>query len=84
MQFIPFFLIFLYDRTSYDASRRQHWLSVYRHKFNGRFLLKQGQPKAAGISRNQLASQMKCVDTQIRAVVDQLIRQLPQKVTAKK
>lgn len=69
--------------TSYDSSTRRHWLSVYRPKFNARFLLKQSrcrsrEAKFSAASQNIMQSthQMSAED-QIRSAVDELIRQMP-------
>lgn len=53
-------------RTSYDAATKQHWLSVYRERLVGRFLIKDSQP---GLSSD-------AVNDEIRSVVDQMIRTL--------
>lgn len=65
-------------RTSYDASTKQHWLSVYRPKFNAKYLLKQGRPapgKAQMMSHgahvNGRANQT--AERQIKAAVDQMV-----------
>ena len=31
------------NRTSYDAAKKQHWLSVYKHELLGRYPLHQGE-----------------------------------------
>jgi len=31
------------ERTSYDAAKKQHWLSVYKHELLGRYPLHQGE-----------------------------------------
>jgi len=64
----------LSPRTSYDASRKQHWLSVYRQKLAVRFLLKDNGRAAA--SSKVVDSQQ--VENQIFAAVDQMISSVNQ------
>eukprot|EP00526_Cylindrotheca_closterium_P020526 CAMPEP_0113617050 /NCGR_PEP_ID=MMETSP0017_2-20120614/8567_1 /TAXON_ID=2856 /ORGANISM="Cylindrotheca closterium" /LENGTH=212 /DNA_ID=CAMNT_0000526407 /DNA_START=45 /DNA_END=684 /DNA_ORIENTATION=+ /assembly_acc=CAM_ASM_000147 len=55
--------------TSYDSSKKQHWLSVYRHKLAVRFLLKDnGQ-----LVDRSGTSDSKRMSSQIHAAVDQMV-----------
>ena len=55
-------------RTSYDSSRKQHWLSVYRNKLAVRFLLKDhGQTMKKRLHDSQQT------ETQIFQALDQMI-----------
>jgi hypothetical protein len=55
-------------RTSYDASTREHWLSVYRKKLKGRFLLKD----ASSDTLHTIAS-LAQAEERVRHGVEQLI-----------
>lgn len=59
-------------RTSYDVATKQHWLSVYRHKLLGRFLLKD-----TSMTRSQSFAEVGSkADAEIRSVVDDMIATL--------
>ena len=68
-------------RMSYDVFSRQHWLSVYKPKFNARYLLKQGkyetQNPASDEAKSKVCIGTQTVEKQIRAAVDQMIREVP-------
>ncbi|CAB9510599.1 DIS3 mitotic control homolog [Seminavis robusta] len=74
--------------TSYDAATRQHWLSVYRQKFNARFLLKQSTCKMTGAQKmrniQKTIQDHQTVEDQIRLVVDQMVRLVPPHIIATK
>lgn len=59
-------LCFVLVRTSYDAEKKQHWLSVYRQRLVGRFLIKDSQP----------GESIDAVKSDVKATVDQMIRTL--------
>jgi len=58
-------------RTSYDTGTKQHWLSVYRQKLLGRFLLRDTSMK-----KSQTFAQIESSEQEIRRVVDQMIATL--------
>jgi len=62
------------NRTSYDTSTKQHWLSVYRSKLKARFLLKD-HGKTVGNTRihNAMEEQKRVCDA-----VDHMIQSLQQ------
>ena len=69
--------------TSYDPQRKQHWLSVYRHKLAVRFLLKDHTAAAASPNSNvgpdaetagQHSVQYRTGLQQIQAAVDEMIK----------
>lgn len=51
-------------RTSYDAAKKEHWLSVYRQRLVGRFLIK-GNLEGRGVD---------AVNEEVRTTVDKMIR----------
>jgi hypothetical protein len=53
-------------RTSYDAVKKQHYLSVYRQKLVGRFLIKDSKP----------GENIEAVNHAVKSTVDQMIRTL--------
>ncbi|CAJ1949510.1 unnamed protein product [Cylindrotheca closterium] len=55
--------------TSYDSSKKQHWLSVYRHKLAVRFLLKDNGQLTGQTDSNRMSSQ-------IHAAVDQMLHSI--------
>eukprot|EP00522_Entomoneis_paludosa_P008562 CAMPEP_0172439480 /NCGR_PEP_ID=MMETSP1065-20121228/457_1 /TAXON_ID=265537 /ORGANISM="Amphiprora paludosa, Strain CCMP125" /LENGTH=198 /DNA_ID=CAMNT_0013188167 /DNA_START=25 /DNA_END=621 /DNA_ORIENTATION=+ len=69
--------------TSYDTSTKQHWLSLYKGKFQARFLLKDTNTNttfyAQHLSTTQqhattsLSSQQAQMERQIQGAVDQMI-----------
>lgn len=65
---------FLSYRTSYDSSKKQHWLSVYRHKLAVRFLLKDNGQLVARTGQ----ADSKRMSSQIHAAVDQMIYSIDQ------
>ena len=73
LTYIPFFFSvfpsFFSFRTSYDAARKQHWLSVYRHNLAVRFLLKD---HGRSVERTQVHDSS-ANDRIIHAAVDQMI-----------
>lgn len=76
--------------TSYDASTRQHWISVYRQKFNAKFVLKQRGCRVPGKAKMEddahiIMSEVNAVsEDQIRAGVDEMIRRVPPNIRLQK
>ena len=77
-------------RTSYDAATRQHWLAVYRQKYNAKFLLKQGRCKVPGRAKMEddahkiMSEASQRVEQQVKEAVDQMIRVLPPRIQTRK
>ena len=59
-------IVYISFRTSYDAVKKQHYLSVYRQKLVGRFLIKDSKP----------GENIEAVDNEVKSTVDQMIRTL--------
>ena len=61
-------------RTSYDAVKKQHWLSVYRQRLVGRFLMKD----------NLKGRSIDAVNEEVQSIVDHMIRTLSEMETKAK
>jgi len=46
------------SRTSYDCSRKQHWLTVYKNGSLGRFLMKDSH-QSSSMSESEMNNQVK-------------------------
>ena len=66
-------LYFRFSRTSYDTATKQHFLSVYRQKLLGRFLLKD---TSITTNRPMSATESSNAEQQLREVVDKMIATL--------
>mmetsp|Transcript_4669 Transcript_4669/g.9064 ORF Transcript_4669/g.9064 Transcript_4669/m.9064 type:complete len:81 (+) Transcript_4669:665-907(+) len=42
------------NRTSYDAAKKTHWISVYKHELLGRYPLHQGEGEWACMSEKMM------------------------------
>jgi hypothetical protein len=62
--------------TSYDPKRKQHWLSVYRHKLAVRFLLKDHNHQGSLSSSSSATASVQYRNGihQIRSAVDEMIK----------
>ena len=63
-------------RTYYDTSTKQHWLSLYRGKLSGRFLLKDTTAHIPG-------TRLETIERGIQATVDQMIQTLAESDVAR-
>lgn len=70
-------------RTSYDSSTKKHWLSVYRQKFNAKYLLTESHREELGKSRvpedthKTMSLETKMAKLQIQSTVDEMVRLVP-------
>ena len=69
------FIFYIFFRTSYDAERKQHWLSVHRSNLGMQFLLKDhGESMKKGVIHDSAT-----MDRQIHEAVDQMIATITQR-----
>jgi hypothetical protein len=64
----------LISRTSYDSSKKQHWLSVYRQKLAVRFLLKD---HGLAMGKNNVHDSIRA-EKDIRLAVDRMVQTVNQ------
>jgi hypothetical protein len=70
--FVSFVTLIL--RTSYDSSRRQHWLSVYQQSLAVRFLLKDNCRSMSTTNADDSSDSKK----EIQLAVDQMVKAINQ------
>lgn len=54
----------MHRRSSFDAAKKEHWLSVYRQRLVGRFLIKDSLP----------GQSIDAVNDEVKSTVDKMIR----------